>query len=165
MLFRVAICSAFYKNNVQHRIYRVRKTEAFIEGPGTFARADDSPALRRQRVELFFCVRRSHLQNRIVHGSSSFFFLHFITIIIVIQVNPQEKLYTFVVGTKFADNLRALRAEKKLSQGKLAQVIGVTQQCVSEWENRKTEPTMTYLWMLADFFGVSMDVLCGREEW
>lgn len=55
--------------------------------------------------------------------------------------------------------------EKKLSQGKLAEAVGVSQQCVSEWERGKIEPTLSYLWKLADFFGVSIDLLCGRKEW
>lgn len=70
-----------------------------------------------------------------------------------------------IVNSKFAENLKTLRLEKKLSQGTLAGAVGVTQQCVSEWENKNTEPTLTYLWLLADLFGVSIDMLCGREEW
>lgn len=58
-----------------------------------------------------------------------------------------------------------LRAERGVSQGALAKLIGVTQQCVSEWEHGKTEPTLTYLWRLADFFGITIDNLCGRVEW
>lgn len=67
--------------------------------------------------------------------------------------------------TKFAENLKSLRHEKKISQGEVAKLIGVTQQCVSEWEHKKTEPTLTCLWLLADLFGVSIDVLCGRVDW
>ncbi len=66
---------------------------------------------------------------------------------------------------KFAENLKSLRLEKKLSQRKLAEAVGVTQQCVSEWERAKIEPTLGYLWRLADLFGISIDILCGREEW
>ena len=65
----------------------------------------------------------------------------------------------------FAENLRTLRKERGLSQGKLAEAVGVSQQCVSEWERGKIEPTLSYLWRLADLFGVSIDVLCGRVEW
>ncbi len=65
----------------------------------------------------------------------------------------------------FSDNLKALRSEKGVSQAALAQAIGVTQQCVSEWENLKTEPTLTILCALADYFGTSIDVLCGRTEY
>lgn len=67
--------------------------------------------------------------------------------------------------SKFSENLKIFRAEKKISQLTLAKAIGVTQQCVSEWEQKKTEPTLTYLWLISDFFGVTIDVLCGREEW
>ena len=67
--------------------------------------------------------------------------------------------------SSFAENLRTLRTEQKFSQAALAKAIGVTQQCVSEWEQKRTEPTLSYLWLLADLFSVSIDVLCGREEW
>ncbi len=66
---------------------------------------------------------------------------------------------------KFAENLRIFRMEKKLSQAELAKAIGVTQQCVSEWEQKKTEPTLSFLWQISDLFGVSIDVLCGRRDW
>ena len=65
----------------------------------------------------------------------------------------------------FAENLKSFRAEKKISQAALAKAIGVTQQCVSEWEQKKTEPTLSYLWLISDLFGISIDLLCGREEW
>ena len=69
------------------------------------------------------------------------------------------------MNIKFAENLKVLRAERSLSQEKLASEIGVSQQCVSKWERGRMEPTLSYLWKLADFFGVSIDVLCGRTEW
>lgn len=64
----------------------------------------------------------------------------------------------------FAKNLRTLRKERKLSQQKLASQVGVTQQCVSEWEKGKIEPTMSPLWRLADVFDISIDELIGRKE-
>ncbi len=66
---------------------------------------------------------------------------------------------------KFSEILKTLRKERKLSQDALAKSVGVTQQCVSEWERGRIEPTLSYLWKLADLFGVSIDVLCGRREW
>ncbi len=66
---------------------------------------------------------------------------------------------------KFSENLRQMRTERGLSQGKLAEAVGVTQQCVSKWESGRMEPTLSYLWRLADLFGVSIDLLCGRKEW
>lgn len=69
------------------------------------------------------------------------------------------------VETNFSENLKTLRKERGLSQGGLAAAVGVTQQCVSEWERGEMEPTLSSLWRLADFFGISIDVLCGRSEW
>jgi len=74
-------------------------------------------------------------------------------------------LYNPFVKISFAENLKTLRGERKLSQGKLAAMIGVTQQCISEWENKKTEPTLSYLCELSEIFGVTLDVLCGKTEW
>jgi transcriptional regulator with XRE-family HTH domain len=52
----------------------------------------------------------------------------------------------------------------RLSQFQLAFKIGCTQQCVSGWENSKIEPTLTYLWKLADVFDISIDRLVGRTD-
>ena len=52
----------------------------------------------------------------------------------------------------FAENLKACRMENKISQVQLAKELGVSQACVSGWEHGKTEPTLTYLWLLADIF-------------
>ncbi len=66
---------------------------------------------------------------------------------------------------KFSQNLNVFRREHAFSQSKLAEAVGVTQQCVSKWERGEGEPTLSYLWKLADIFGVSIDVLCGRKDW
>jgi transcriptional regulator with XRE-family HTH domain len=65
----------------------------------------------------------------------------------------------------FPENLRNLRVEKKISQTALAQHVGVSQQCVSEWEQGNIEPTLSNLWALADLFEVSIDLLVGRIEY
>ena len=65
---------------------------------------------------------------------------------------------------KFADNLKFYRQNKGYSQNAIANLVGVTQQCVSEWENGKIEPTLTFLIKLADIFEISLDELCGRKE-
>ena len=65
----------------------------------------------------------------------------------------------------FSNNLFKLRKESKVSQQKLAEFVGVSQQCVSEWEKGKIEPTLSYLWKIADFFDVSIDFLVGRKDY
>ena len=67
--------------------------------------------------------------------------------------------------SKFSENLIRLRKEKSLTQQGLARYLYVTQQCVSEWENDKIEPTMSNLIKLADCFDVSIDFLAGRKEY
>lgn len=67
--------------------------------------------------------------------------------------------------SKFGDNLIRLRKENKISQQELAEKIVVTQQCISEWERGKIEPTLSNLWKLADIFDISVDFLMGRKDY
>lgn len=59
----------------------------------------------------------------------------------------------------FADILKQLRAEADISQGKLAESIGVSGGNVSSWEGGGSKPGYTALCSLAQFFGVSADYL------
>jgi len=67
--------------------------------------------------------------------------------------------------SEFSQNLIRMRKENKISQQKLANLIGVTQQCVSEWEKDNIEPTLTNLVKLANVFDVSIDFLVGRKDY
>ena len=64
------------------------------------------------------------------------------------------------IGEKIKD----LRFEKGLSQKKLAELIGVSQQVFVWWENNKHEPKATYLKALASFFEVTSDYLIGLSD-
>lgn len=57
-----------------------------------------------------------------------------------------------------------MRTEANISQAQLAKKLGVTQQCVSQWEQSKIEPTLSYIVAIADEFDLSLDALCGREH-
>lgn len=63
----------------------------------------------------------------------------------------------------FCENLKMYRKELKLSQLELSKRVGVTQQCISEWEKGNIEPTLSYLCKLADVFEISLDELVGRD--
>jgi transcriptional regulator with XRE-family HTH domain len=63
----------------------------------------------------------------------------------------------------FGEILKSYRFAQKLKQSEVAEKVGVSQQCVSEWENSGTEPTLTYLCRLADLFNVNIDDLVGRK--
>lgn len=62
------------------------------------------------------------------------------------------------------ENLRRLRRAKDVTQEELAQEIGVSFQAVSKWECSDGYPDITLLPALADYFGVTLDELCGYNE-
>ena len=57
-----------------------------------------------------------------------------------------------------------LRKRKGLTQDKLAELVGVTPQAVSKWENDSSCPDINIIPRLAEIFGVSTDVLLGTAE-
>ena len=66
---------------------------------------------------------------------------------------------------KFADNVKLLRKERGLTQGELAKEIGVITRTVSYWETGVQECSLDMLIKVAQFFGVSTDVLLGLAEY
>ena len=61
--------------------------------------------------------------------------------------------------------IAALRKEKGLKQDELAQLLGVSGQAVSKWENDQTCPDISLLPQLAKILGVSVDeLLSGKQE-
>lgn len=62
------------------------------------------------------------------------------------------------------NNLKKLRKIKGLTQTEVAQFIGITQNSYSYWENDKVKIDNASIIKLADFFGVTVDFLLGREE-
>lgn len=61
-------------------------------------------------------------------------------------------------------NLRMLRENHGVSQQKLAEAIGLTQQSINKYENHKIEPDIATLILMADFFHTSVDFLIGHSE-
>lgn len=61
------------------------------------------------------------------------------------------------------ENIKQLRTQQGWSQVEFAAKIGVTKQCVSNWENDNVLPSVEMLMRLADLFHVSTDYLLGRE--
>lgn len=62
-----------------------------------------------------------------------------------------------------ARRLQKIRQEQGLTQGEVAEVVGVTQAAVSRWEDpdNTTIPSAAEVAELAEFFAVSADWLCG----
>ena len=65
---------------------------------------------------------------------------------------------------KLSENIANLRKEKSITQEQLASALNVTNQAVSKWESGKCYPDIELLPNIADFFGVSIDELIGKEN-
>ena len=64
----------------------------------------------------------------------------------------------------FSENLKEFMKERNLNQLQLSKKIGVAHSAVSAWLSGKKEPSITSLWLLADFFGTDIDTLVGRKD-
>ena len=60
--------------------------------------------------------------------------------------------------------LRELRKKRKISQLKLALDLNMNQNTISRYETMEREADYETLIKLADYFGVTIDYLLGREE-
>ena len=63
------------------------------------------------------------------------------------------------------NKIQELRRERNLSQRELAKELGTSQANLSRWEKGLNEPSIIECGKIADFFGVSIDVLCGRKDY
>ncbi len=65
--------------------------------------------------------------------------------------------------TTIGSRISELRKEKAVTQDELAKAVGISAQAVSKWE-RGGVPDIELLPVIADYFGVSIDYLFGRER-
>ena len=63
------------------------------------------------------------------------------------------------------NQIAELRKAQNLSQRKLASELGTSQANLSRWEQGLNEPSIIECWKIADYFDVSIDVVCGRKEY
>lgn len=68
--------------------------------------------------------------------------------------------------SKFPERLKELRIEKGLSQRQLTEKLDneFTQTAITLWEQGKRVPSLDAARTIADFFGVTIDYLAGRED-
>ena len=62
------------------------------------------------------------------------------------------------------ETIYKLRTEKNLSQGDLAEILEVSRQSVSKWENNSAVPDLEKIIKLSEIFGVSLDELVKGEK-
>ena len=63
----------------------------------------------------------------------------------------------------FADKIRVLRKEKKLTQAEVAKEVGLSARCYQDLE-LGAKPGFDNLLHIADFYDVSVDWLMGRTD-
>ena len=62
------------------------------------------------------------------------------------------------------ENIKKMRISRGMNQVEFARRVGVTKQCVSNWENDNVVPSIEMLVKIADVFNVRTDALLGREH-
>ena len=65
---------------------------------------------------------------------------------------------------EFPRRLQRLRERKRISRRVLSELCGLSKSAVSRYERGERVPSITDAERLADFFDVSLDYLCGRDE-
>ena len=63
----------------------------------------------------------------------------------------------------FSKRLAELRKRNRSSGRVLSELCGLSSDAVRRYERGEAEPKMGSLCAIADYFGVSLDWLCGRE--
>lgn len=60
--------------------------------------------------------------------------------------------------------LKFQRESHDLTQTELAKLTKIKQQNISRWEKEEVLPNIDFCVILADFYGISLDELIGRDE-
>lgn len=68
------------------------------------------------------------------------------------------------MNTVFGERLKELRKERGLGQIALATALGVGKSSISLWERGESEPTLTNLITIAQYFDVTLDWLAGLTD-
>ena len=64
----------------------------------------------------------------------------------------------------FGNNIKEFRTKKGMTQKDLADVLNVTPQAVSRWENNEVEPSISTINQMAELFDCSIDELFGKTK-
>lgn len=60
--------------------------------------------------------------------------------------------------------LKAAKDDRYISQGEVAEAIGVSNASISNWETGTCAIDLEDAWKLADYYGVAIGELAGRAE-
>ncbi len=73
---------------------------------------------------------------------------------------PQEKQ----VRASLSQRLKQLRTERNFTQEYVAEMLGVSRQAVSKWENGSSEPSTSKLFDIAKLYGIEVTELLEGIE-
>lgn len=65
---------------------------------------------------------------------------------------------------KLGNNIRQIRLQNELSQENLANMMGVTQSCITRYEKGLICISTSNLYKFCKLFKVSLDKVCGKEK-
>ena len=63
----------------------------------------------------------------------------------------------------FCENLKELRKINKLDQKDFAKILNISPKTISHWETGYTEPSISQLIAIANYFDVTLDDLVDRK--
>lgn len=65
--------------------------------------------------------------------------------------------------SEFSGRMRKLREKRGISRKTLAELCGMSRNSVERYERGERIPSLTDAEEIAEFFGVSLDWMCGRK--
>jgi transcriptional regulator with XRE-family HTH domain len=66
--------------------------------------------------------------------------------------------------TDFHQRLRTLRSPRKITQSRLAELLGISPRVYTRWKNGDATPLFGTVVKIADILNVTLDELAGRQE-
>lgn len=79
----------------------------------------------------------------------------------ILSIEETKKLQPM---KELGERLRRLRESVKLSQVKMAELLGVKQSSINRYEQRQSAPSLETLVKYADYFDISLDYLLARTD-
>ncbi|MDD5022405.1 MAG: helix-turn-helix domain-containing protein [Endomicrobiaceae bacterium] len=64
----------------------------------------------------------------------------------------------------FGRRLKKLREQHNLSTKVLGEIVGVSDATISRYENGKRDPDLMAAYNIAEYFGVTVEYLCGENS-
>lgn len=64
----------------------------------------------------------------------------------------------------FKERLKELRTERNITQQELGKLVNMSKMAISHWEKGHSEPSISQLIILSNYFEVTVDYLIGKNE-